>query len=272
MSVLETFRAAHSPSGRVDKENRVIYGVAIVEKGPIRFDGRRLCADDETLRQVLDHGRRAADGVKSHLTHTEEDSDGILSHLGRFRNFRIAGDATVADLYVAASAKDGDYILNLAAEDPKAFGASMLCKIDHDAPYRDGDGFQAIRLLELRAIDLVGTPALTGGLLAEQFSAQGAEDPNRELATQLMSKPHQQPTAATHLDAVAEYMEDPAGFMRDGVSLTEHVENWFDNNRDHEMTDAIYAGVESQGKELRERWENGELADPYARTTTKNGL
>lgn len=271
MSVLSTFRAAHSPSGRVDKERRIIFGVAIVEKGPIRFDGRRLYADDETLRQVLDHGRRAADGVKSHLTHTEEDSDGILNHLGRFRNFRIAGDATVADLYVAASAKDGNYILSLAEEDPKAFGASMLTRLDRNAPIRS-DGFQAIRLLDLAAIDLVGTPALTNGLLAEQFSAQGAEDPNRSLATQLMSRPHRQSTASTHLDAVAEYMEDPAGFMRDGVSLTEHVENWFDNNRDLEMTDAIYAGVESQGKALRERWENGELADPYARTTTKHGL
>lgn len=263
----EMFRAASSPSGRVDKLNRVIYGVAIVEKGPVRFDGRKQYADDETLQQVLDLGRRAAEGVKSHLSHGDDATDGIFNHLGRFRNFRIVGNATVADLYVAASAKDGDYILNLAAEDPQAFGASMLCSLDRKAPRR-ADGFQAIRVLELMAIDLVGTPALTGGLLADAFNAQ-----DQQRATTLMSKPHETSAAASHLDAVAEYMQDPAGFMRDGRSLTEHVEEWFDNNRgSYEMSDAIYDAVEKQSKELRTRWEGGEIADPYERTTTKNGL
>lgn len=253
----ERYRAAHSPSGRVDRENRVIYGVAIVEKGPIRFDSRKQYADDETLRQVLALGRRAADGVKSHLSHGDNVTDGIFNHLGRFHRFRLLGDAVAADLHVATSAKDGDYVLNLAAEDPKAFGASMLCRLDRNSPRR-ADGFQAIRVLELTAIDLVGTPALTGGLLAAQFSASGTAAPTSH---------------GSHLDAVAEYMQDPASFMRDGVSLTDHVENWFDDNRgSYEITDAIRSAVDKQSNELREQWENGELEDPYSRNGAINGL
>lgn len=251
-----TFRAAHSPSGRVDKENRVIYGVAIVEKGPVRFDSRKMYADDETLRRVLEFGKAAADGVKSHLSHGDDATDGIFNHLGRFRNFRVAGEATVADLHVARSAKDGDYVLDLAAEDPKAFGASMVSMLDRNAPRR-GDGFQAIRPLDLVAIDLVGVPALTSGLLAAEFSATKAAPPS---------------SMPTHLDAVADYLTDPAGFMRDGISLEDHVGNWFSNNRSYQPTDAILNAVATQSKALRDRWENGEIGDPYERTTTKHGL
>lgn len=264
----ERYRAAHSPSGRVDRTNRVIYGVAIAEKGPVRFDSRKQFVDDETLRQVLALGRSAGDGVKSHVTHPDDDVDGILQILGRFRSWRIAGEAVVADLHVSRAAKDGDYILAMAEEDPQAFGASMRVLLDRNAPRRS-DGFQAIRVLELYAVDLVGTPALTGGLLAAEFSAQ---DANRALAATLMSKPHQQP-AASHLDAVSEFLEDPAGFMRDGKSLEDHVDDWFDNNRGaYEQTDAIRSAVSQQSKDLRDRWENGEIADPFARTTTINGL
>ncbi len=167
------FRAARSRTDRVDRDNRVIYGVAIVEQGDIRFDSRKLFADYKTLDQVLALAQKSH-GVVARLGHPQNDRDEVLEHVGRFRNFRVVGKAVVADLHVAASSKHGDYVLDLAAEDPGAFGASMVTVPDNLAHReRRADGKQPIRVAQLLSIDLVGVPALTSGLLASEFASNG---------------------------------------------------------------------------------------------------
>jgi hypothetical protein len=78
-------------------------------------------------------------GIKSRCTHPGMSSDGLGTHIGRIRNATSDGDRVTADLFFSRAAHntpDGDlaqYVLTLAAEDPAAFGLSIVCDPDPEA-------------------------------------------------------------------------------------------------------------------------------------------
>lgn len=172
-----------SPS-RVDRENRVIYGVSAAQA--VEALGHGMMLDGKTLQQIVDLGNRAKSGVKSRFTHPGLSSDGMGKHLGRMKNFRVEGDKAVGDLYladIASKAPDGDlasYVMDLAEEDSAAFGMSVVIGVDQVWPMADGteqpvyeydDDFNYIppkgaltelpvaRAKSLDAVDVVDEPA-----------------------------------------------------------------------------------------------------------------
>ncbi len=160
----------------VDRKAEVIRGVAILQLGEIAGqDSRKLYVDQKTLSQfaqMFGDGQ----GLKARFTHPDMSSDGLGTFVGRWKSPRIDGETGRADFHLSPRSHDspklgdvGKYILDLAESDPDMFGASMVTKMDEAAMKRErrSDGFQPIRLLQLFAIDIVDTPALThGGLFS----------------------------------------------------------------------------------------------------------
>lgn len=159
-----------SPQG-VDRRNKIVMGAKLIEAGGLN-DSREWVVDEDTLQQVVDlaesSGKR---GVKARFTHPNMSNDGLGSYLGRWTNFRIEGDAVYADLHIADSAFEspkgdlGTYTLDLAEEDPEAFGVSLATCLDECM--QDADPFAPLRFSKIRAADFVDEPAATrGGLFA----------------------------------------------------------------------------------------------------------
>lgn len=118
---------------RIDREAGIIYGASAMQA--VEALGHGMTIDATTLRQVADLGNAAKNGIKSRFTHPGLCSDGMGKYLGRQRSFRVDGDKVVGDLHLsdaAAKAPDGDlrsYVLDLAEEDPAAFGMSVVISL-----------------------------------------------------------------------------------------------------------------------------------------------
>jgi len=121
--------------GTVDREKGVIYGVSVITVGEAK--GHGMYVDETMLEQVLEKGQATGEtGLKSRFDHPSACSRAIGTYTGRFHNFRRDDNKVRADLYladVAAKSPDGDlrtYILDLAEEDPDAFGTSIVFRPD----------------------------------------------------------------------------------------------------------------------------------------------
>jgi HK97 family phage major capsid protein len=156
----------------------VILGVSVATTG--EAVGHRLIFDTKSLEQLQALGNASASGIKSRFTHPDWFHDGLGKYLGRVRNFRVADDKLVGDLYISQSAKTspagniGQYILNLAREDPSALGISVVIDLERvwptdtgqEVPAREGKPSNALtkypvaRVTQLYAADLVDEPAL----------------------------------------------------------------------------------------------------------------
>ncbi len=161
----------------VDREQHVIYGVSAMQA--VEALGHRLIVDHTTLQQFVDLGNAAKRGLKSRFTHPGLSADGLGKYLGRMRNFRVVGDKAVGDLYLSESAArspSGDlreYVESLAAEDPEAFGMSVVVDgygvwVLNDGSEQEDDGhkpadaagrYPALRVVEAYAVDAVDEPA-----------------------------------------------------------------------------------------------------------------
>lgn len=115
---------------RVDRENRVIYGVSAAQA--VEALGHGIELDQRTLEQIVELGNKARHGIKSRFTHPGLSNNGLGKHLGRMKNFRVEGDKAVGDLHLAESAFKapdgnlGEYVMELAEEDSAAFGMSIV--------------------------------------------------------------------------------------------------------------------------------------------------
>ena len=172
-----------------------ILGVSIATTG--EAVGHRLLFDQVTLSQLQLLASSKATGVKSRFTHPDWFHDGLGKYLGRVRNFRLESEKLVGDLLISKSAHSspagdiGQYVLDLAREDPAALGVSIVVDFDRVWPTANGkelpaaggrpDGatgkYPVARIKELYAADLVDEPALNpNGLFrvasASQFSPE----------------------------------------------------------------------------------------------------
>jgi hypothetical protein len=88
---------------------------------------------------AINGSNSASGGVKARFTHPGLSSDGMGRYLGRLTNAQTVGDQVFADLHFAEAATktpDGnlaDYVMTLAAEDPEAFGLSIVFEHDVEA-------------------------------------------------------------------------------------------------------------------------------------------
>lgn len=189
----------------VDREARALKGLAAITRGEAL--GHGLWIDEAFLGQVHTAGTALAKGAKARFTHPGMSSDGMGKYLGRAKAFALDGDKVRVDLAFSAVAErspEGDlasYCLDLAEEDPQAFGASIVFERDLKAErafalanevedeslgrprFKSPDALNTknlphARLKTLHAVDLVDDPAANpGGLFsAVNFSLlEGAD-------------------------------------------------------------------------------------------------
>jgi hypothetical protein len=163
-----------SSAARVDRVRNVISGVSVIQVGPLNEgDSRPWFIDATTAKQVVK-------GLKARWTHPGMSSDGLGTFLGRWRKFRLSDDGTtvLADLHVSRLAMKGEdsrgeYVLDMAEQEPDAFGVSIYPVANHSEmeSLETEDGVQPMRLRKLIAADVVDEPAATrGGFFGGQLS------------------------------------------------------------------------------------------------------
>ena len=158
----------------------LIQGAAVITRG--LADTQDVWIDTVMLEQTAKAINDQRMGTKSRFTHPELSGDGLGRALGRYRNAAVDGDIVRADLHLFKSAHktpDGDlagYVLELAQEDPEAFGNSIAFDTDRDAAsgfvdehmvggeFKSPDDDNAqnhphARLRSLEAVDVVDSPA-----------------------------------------------------------------------------------------------------------------
>lgn len=169
----------------------IIRGFATITRGEAL--GHDFWIDEEmvaaTAAAINAAGKK---GIKARFTHPGLSDDGLGKYLGRVKLARVDGDVARADLHLSKTSRktpEGDlgaYVMQLAEEDPEAFGASIVFKKDREAeamhfeansieePHPDKPGkrrrFQSpdprntkhlrhARLKTLKAVDAVDSPA-----------------------------------------------------------------------------------------------------------------
>ncbi len=171
----------------VDEKKEVIEGFAVISIGEAL--GHGVDIDLTTLEQVIEQGNRTGDvGLKSRFGHPNMSGEALGTLLGRAKDFRLSedGQRALADLHISASshsAPGGDlavYVISLAKEDPKAFGASIVFdmerqeRLEEDGTRKkDEDGKElrpVARVKQLFAADVVDEPAANeNGFLGHKF-------------------------------------------------------------------------------------------------------
>jgi hypothetical protein len=174
--------------------NDAILGVSIATTGEAM--GHRLEFDEVSLWQLQQLGSSKSTGVKSRFTHPDWFHDGMGKYLGRFKNFRVEGSKLAADLQISKTAHNsphgdiGHYVLDLAIEDPTAFGVSVVVDLDRVWVTTDGQELPAsggrpsnasgkypvARITGLYAADLVDEPALNPNGLFQQGASGHLHD------------------------------------------------------------------------------------------------
>lgn len=162
------------PGEPVGRQEKVIYGAAILSKGEAK--GHDLEIDDTSLDQLVKLGNSKPNGLKARFTHPHLSGDGLGSYLGRWRNFRRDGDVTRADLHLSDRAFNtpqgdlGGYVLDMAADEPEAFGVSIAFPIGSQVPRKKAGKKQeanlpsnVLRLTDVHAADVVDQPAANEG-------------------------------------------------------------------------------------------------------------
>lgn len=171
---------------KVDREGGqygmgIIRGISVITRGEAL--GHGMWIDHEFVQSVADGMNAKPAGIKSRFTHPGLSGDGMGKFLGRVRDARVQDGKVVADLHFATSAHstpDGDlaeYVMQLAEDDPEAFGTSIVFESDVGAEDRfqsdhedeDGcfkspdpencDNLRHARLSRLFADDVVDEPA-----------------------------------------------------------------------------------------------------------------
>jgi hypothetical protein len=169
--------AAPKGEPKVDRENKIIHGFSVITRGEAL--GHRLWIDQHFIEQTAKAGNKAKAGIKARFTHPGLSGDGMGKQIGRAKNFRVEGERVLADLHLYKESNQ-DYVenvINLAEEDPKAFGASIVFSedigemgrfrtkhTDKDGKFTSPDpdntnGYDHARLAELHAVDAVDEPA-----------------------------------------------------------------------------------------------------------------
>lgn len=159
----------------------IIRGVSVTTRGEALGHGMWL--DQEFVDSTTRHINSFNKGVKARFTHPGLSSDGLGTFLGRVMNAETKDGRTIADLHFSQAGHntpDGDlaaYVMDLASEDPEAFGLSIVFEPDLGAEdlftaghkdehgnftSPDADNAQNLphaRLAALRAADVVDEPA-----------------------------------------------------------------------------------------------------------------
>lgn len=166
----------------VDRKAKAILGYVVAQKGHFKKPGRGQF-DDASLAEIVRLGNADNKGLRSRWTHPTLSADGLGKHLGRSKHYRVDGDRVRGDLYLSETAFEGnpngnlgDYLLDLAEEDPDALSSSLVLDLDQERVLdkkgrpvlgEDGEPLPPIwRPTKLIASDIVDTGDAVDGLLS----------------------------------------------------------------------------------------------------------
>ena len=125
----------------------------------------------ETLESLV---TCAGERVKCLMNH----SDDINEVAGVFKNFRVDGETTRADLYLLKSSKHHNYLLELSSECPEGFGVSVNMHATYgELDLNNPNKTVACICKKLVSCDLVTEPAATDGLF--QVGEYNHNTPNK---------------------------------------------------------------------------------------------
>lgn len=170
----------------IDREARVIHGVSVISEGEAM--GHGLMIDETTLDQVVENAQKPHRGVKARFGHPLMSSNAEGTFLGRMKNFRkvtadgekarVRADLHLAEVAFSATANNvGEYTLDLADEDPEAFGVSIVFDgepafvLNEDGTRKEDPEtgtplLPLARVKRLWAADVVDEPATGDGMFA----------------------------------------------------------------------------------------------------------
>jgi hypothetical protein len=188
------FRSPVLNSTKLDVDSGVIKGYAVCTEGMAQ--GHELLLDTDFLQSVVDAGNANADGVVCIFGHASTDTEALSNILGYSKNFRLDGSTVRADLHLLSKAEKRDFVLALAAEMPKHFGASIafLRNSENEDDYtnrNEGEAVPHARLLKLISCDIVKNPAANSSFFStveEKAKALNELQGDPELQEYLQSK------------------------------------------------------------------------------------
>lgn len=131
----QRLRAAAPAGRRVDRAGRRLIGFVAAEEGAFASGRGRFTR--ESLERIVRLWPLA--GLKVRFGHPGLFDDGPGKHLGRAVNPRLDGGRVRADLHLDPTAFTspegnlGQYVLDLAASDPLALGASLMLSTEERA-------------------------------------------------------------------------------------------------------------------------------------------
>lgn len=120
-----------------DHQAGLIRGAAVITRGEAL--GHGMWIDATMLQQTYEAIKAGKNGIKARFTHPGLSSDGLGTFLGRFKNASLEGDIVRADLHLSQAAHDtpdgdlAEYVMQLAEDDPAAFGNSIVFRHDREA-------------------------------------------------------------------------------------------------------------------------------------------
>ena len=268
--------------GGVEYDSGVVRNVAVVTEGEAR--GHGVWLDSEFVDAVVEMGNARRSGIKARFGHPSMSSTALGTFLGRFKNFRRVDENGVAmaraDLFLSNSASEtphGDlreYVLNLAENDPEAFGASIVfepadyyqrteegAKRIVDGPW-SSDEKVFVEMGSLRAADLVDDPAanpeglFASGWSKETFAGQVSEflDTHPQIFELLLKKPE---IVEGFLKRYAAYVDRKGQKMKNGMAEAMNAEAEAEAEANAELEAA--AEVEAEAKQEAEA--EAELAE-----------
>lgn len=173
-ALFRTSKTTHSASDlKVDRKGKVIRGASMMQLGDVN-DDRPWTVDEDTLESAAQFANQSSKGLKARFTHPSMSNDGMGSYLGRWQNVHREGDHLRGDLHIAEAAFSsprgdiGTYVLDLADEDPEAFGVSLATRLNFEemdklAEEQSDEERTPLRFASLRAGDIVDEPAATRG-------------------------------------------------------------------------------------------------------------
>jgi len=162
----------------VDRKTSTIAGASAMQTGLVK-DGR-FEIDQTTLRQLNEQGNASKLGVKVRFGHPAMSDDALGTFLGRMKQFRLnpEGSLSRGDIFFDETSFRtpkgdlGGYVLDLAKNDPSAFGMSVVVVGDREfrlnpdgtrqVNQETGEPLPALlRVKQLLAVDFVDSPAAT---------------------------------------------------------------------------------------------------------------
>ncbi len=216
-------------TGRVDKENGVIRGVALLTAG-IKAKGHDLHIDEETLEQVFECAvRRGQVPVK--LDH----KTGIENVCGYLTNFRKEGAKLLGDWFLLKSHREYETTLEKADRMPGCFGMSAAF-VGKESVGRNG--LKCARCEDLVSVDCVTQPAANpNGLFSVDTGDEGmAKDKTSGEPKEQAGK---EPTLADVMAAV--------------TGLTERLDTMQESIEAHgQFIDSLIEGQEGDDPEAEE--------------------